>query len=102
MYRFDIILNEISLYKSDRNAPNTYSEPGGKQWQHSIRGWRNFIEFRSYTPLAKSNGQYFNTKITIMHSFNLHDLVDVWILFKWPFLVKIKSMLYINQFCAGV
>ena len=36
-----ITLNEIWLYESDPNAPITCSEPGGKQRQHSIRGWRN-------------------------------------------------------------
>ena len=38
-----ITLSEIWLYKSDPNAPSTCSEPGGKQWQHSIQGWRNYI-----------------------------------------------------------
>ena len=48
MYRLDITneqfyttLNEIWLHESHPNAPSTCSEPGGKQWQHSIRGWRN-------------------------------------------------------------
>ena len=40
--QFYITLNEIWLYESDPNAPSTCSEPGGKQWQHSIRGWRNW------------------------------------------------------------
>ena len=35
-------LNEIWLYESDPNAPSTCSEPGGKQWQRSIRGRRNW------------------------------------------------------------
>ena len=35
--------SEIMLYESDPNAPSTCSETGGKQWQHSIRGWRNQI-----------------------------------------------------------
>ena len=34
-------LNEIWLYENDPNAPSMCSEPGGKQWQHRIRGWRN-------------------------------------------------------------
>ena len=38
-----ITLNEIWLYESDPNAPSTCSKPGGKKWQHSIRGWRNWI-----------------------------------------------------------
>ena len=48
MYRLNISYkhfyftsNEIWLYESDPNAPSTCCEPGGKQWQHSIRGWRN-------------------------------------------------------------
>ena len=40
--QFYITLNEIWLYESAPNAPRTRSEPGGKQWQHSIRGWRNY------------------------------------------------------------
>ena len=35
-------LNEIWLYESDPNAPSTCSEPGGQQWQRSIRGRRNW------------------------------------------------------------
>ena len=27
--------------KVTQNAPSTCSEPGGKQWQHRIWGWRN-------------------------------------------------------------
>ena len=42
--RFYIILNEISLYEIDPNAPSACSEPGGKPWQHNIRGWRNSTE----------------------------------------------------------
>ena len=37
----NITLNEIWLYESDPNSHSTHSEPGGKQWHHSIRGWRN-------------------------------------------------------------
>ena len=37
-----VTLNEIWLYESDPNAPSTWSEPGGKQWQRSIRGRRNW------------------------------------------------------------
>ena len=37
--QFYITLNEIWLYESDLNAPSTCSEPSGKQWQPSIRGW---------------------------------------------------------------
>ena len=33
----------IGPIESDPNAPSTCSETGGKQWQHSIRGWRNSI-----------------------------------------------------------
>ena len=33
---------EIWLFESDPNAPSTWSEPGGKQWQRSIRGRRNW------------------------------------------------------------
>ena len=32
----------IWLFESDPNAPSTWSEPGGKQWQPSIRGRRNW------------------------------------------------------------
>ena len=39
--QFYMTLSETWLYESDPNAPSTCSEPGGKQWQHSIRGWRN-------------------------------------------------------------
>ena len=42
--QFYITLNEMWLYESDPNAPSTSSEPGGKQWQHSIQGWRNFTQ----------------------------------------------------------
>ena len=49
MYRLNILykqsyitLNDIWLYESYTNAPSTCSETGGKQWQHSIRGWRNY------------------------------------------------------------
>ena len=35
---FEINLIEIWLYGRDPNAPSTCSEPGGKQWQPSIRG----------------------------------------------------------------
>ena len=27
--------------KVTQMPPSTHSEPGGNQWQHSIRGWRN-------------------------------------------------------------
>ena len=37
--QFYINSNETWLYKSDPNAPSTCNEPGGKQWQHSVRGW---------------------------------------------------------------
>ena len=40
--QFYVTLNEIWLFESDPNAPSTWSEPGGKQWQHSIRGRRNW------------------------------------------------------------
>ena len=40
--QFYITLNEIWLCENESNAPSTCSEPGGKQWQHSIRGWRNW------------------------------------------------------------
>ena len=33
-------LNEIWFYESDQNAPCTWKESGGKQWQHSIRSWK--------------------------------------------------------------
>ena len=36
------VLNEIWLFESDPNAPSTWSEPGGKQWQRSIRGRRSW------------------------------------------------------------
>ena len=36
---FDINSDELWLYERDPNAPSNYSEPCGKQWQHSIRGW---------------------------------------------------------------
>ena len=39
--QFYITLNDIWLYESDPNVPSTCSEPGGKQWEHSIRDWRN-------------------------------------------------------------
>ena len=39
--QFYITLNDIWLYESDPNAPSICSKPGGKQWQHSIRGWHN-------------------------------------------------------------
>ena len=29
--------------KVSQNAPSTCSEPGGKQWQHSIRGHHNYM-----------------------------------------------------------
>ena len=37
--QFYINFKETRLYESRPNAPSTYNEPGGKQWQHSIRGW---------------------------------------------------------------
>ena len=40
--QFYVTLNEIWLNESDPNAPSTWSEPGGKQWQRSIRGRRNW------------------------------------------------------------
>ena len=40
--QFYVTLNEIWLFASDPNAPSTWSEPGGKQWQRSIRGRRNW------------------------------------------------------------
>ena len=40
--QFYVILNEIWLFESDPNAPSTWSERGGKQWQRSIRGRRNW------------------------------------------------------------
>ena len=40
--QFYVPLNEIWLFESDPNAPSTWSEPGGKQWQRSIRGRRNW------------------------------------------------------------
>ena len=36
---FYINLREIWFYKKDANAPSACSNPGGKQWQHSIQGW---------------------------------------------------------------
>ena len=39
---FNVTLNEIWLFESDPNAPSTWSERGGKQWQRSIRGRRNW------------------------------------------------------------
>ena len=40
--QFYVTLSEMWLYESNPNAPSTCSEPGGKQWQHSIQGWRNW------------------------------------------------------------
>ena len=40
--QFYVTLNEIWLFESDPNAPSTWSERGGKQWQRSIRGRRNW------------------------------------------------------------
>ena len=40
--QFYVTLNEIWLFESDPNAPSTWSKPGGKQWQRSIRGRRNW------------------------------------------------------------
>ena len=40
--QFYVTLNEIWLIESDPNAPSTWSERGGKQWQRSIRGRRNW------------------------------------------------------------
>ena len=40
--QFYVTLNEIWLFESDPNAPSTWSEPAGKQWQRSIRGRRNW------------------------------------------------------------
>ena len=40
--QFYVTLNEIWLFECDPNAPSTWSEPGGKQWQRSIRGRRNW------------------------------------------------------------
>ena len=40
--QFYVTLNEIWLFESDPNAPSTWSEPGGKQWQRSIRGRHNW------------------------------------------------------------
>ena len=40
--QFYVTLNEIWLFESDPNAPSTWSERGGKQWQLSIRGRRNW------------------------------------------------------------
>ena len=40
--QFYVTLNEIWLFESDPNAPSTWSEPGGKQWQRSFRGRRNW------------------------------------------------------------
>ena len=39
--QFYITLNGIWLFESDPNAPSACSGPGGKQWQHSMRGSRN-------------------------------------------------------------
>ena len=50
--QFDITLNEIWLYESDPNAQGTYNEPDGKQWQHSIQGWRNWL----YLSIGLDNG----------------------------------------------
>ena len=40
--QFYVTLNEIWLFESDPNGPSTWSERGGKQWQRSIRGRRNW------------------------------------------------------------
>ena len=42
LIQFYVTLNEIWLFESDPNAPSTWSERGGKQWQRSIRGRRNW------------------------------------------------------------
>ena len=39
---FYIKLKETWLYERDSDAPSVSSEPGGKYWQHHIRGWRNY------------------------------------------------------------
>ena len=40
---FYIKLKEMRQYERDSNAPSVSSEPGGKWWQHHIRGWRNCL-----------------------------------------------------------
>ena len=51
--QFYMTLSEIWLYESDPNAPSACSEPGGKQWQHSMRGWRNCDPWG--TPVLSAN-----------------------------------------------
>ena len=60
MYRLNIsyksfynTLKYILLYESHPNAPSTHSEPGGKQWQHSIRGWRNSVLWQNGKQLSE-------------------------------------------------
>ena len=104
--QFYIILNEIWLYENDPNDPGTCSEPGGKQWQHNIRGWRNFNCWQFLQCLHKNIFSYWiylkllcgpkhnpypnssgNIKTKQRQKYRTHDDVIKWTHFPryWPF-----------------
>ena len=83
--QFYITLNEIWLYESDPHAPSTCSEPGGKQWQHSIRGWRNsWFAAADNKPIKWPNTQTISYTEILSWIIN-HMHVKMWIEVTDPF-----------------
>ena len=59
-WRIYISLKRKCLYKIDSDAPCTFGEPGGKHWQHRIRG-------REYYWLRQND----NTRLLIFYVVSL-------------------------------
>ena len=76
--QFFVTLNDSKwLYESDPNAPSTWSEPGGKQWQRSIRGRRNWdVELGSYAVIRHLRSVAFVWETKRPHADNSRSLID--------------------------
>ena len=72
-----VTLNEIWLYESDPNAPSTWSEPGGKQWQRSIRGRRDWdVELGPCAVIQQLRSVAFVWETKRPHADNSRSLID--------------------------
>ena len=61
--QFYFTLNGIWLCESDPNNPSTCSEPGGKQWQHSIQGWCNLLDLDGHHRGCLNNPIFSNLEL---------------------------------------
>ena len=92
--QFYVTLNEIWLFESDPNAPSTWSERGGKQWQRSIRGRRNWdVELcpcaviRHLCSVAfvweTKRPQADNSRSLIDRQVSCFIIIPAWLVFQW-------------------